>query len=200
MVYRKISYIIGCIILIISIFSCKQDPEDLGLQAEFANVQVDTLNANEHKPHKIKYLFVHCIATDPNKGRWSPQRLKAFFTDAKPKGNGWDRYGYNDYIDYSANLHEITPLDCDEYLQYNELTYNASGYNNVSIAISLEGGCEYKKGKLVPKDNFTPQQLQQLEKRITYYKQKYPWIQVRAHNEVNSGKACPVLDIKKLKI
>jgi hypothetical protein len=203
MVYRKISYIIRCTILLIfiTIAGCttKQDPEELGLQEEFAGIQIDTSSYAEHKPQRIKYLFIHCIATDPNRGRWSPLRLKSFFTDPKPKGNGWNRYGYHDYIDYNANVHEITPLDCDDLLQFNELTYNAAGYNNVSIAISLEGGCEFKNGKLIPKNNFTPQQLTELEKRIIYYKQKYPWIQVRSHNEVSS-KACPVLDIKKLKI
>lgn len=202
MAYRKISYLIRSFILLIlfiSIFSCKQDPEDLGLKAEFADVKIEKITEQEYRPRKIKYLFIHAIATDPARGRWTPYRLVTFFRDPKPKGNGWDRLGYNDYVDYDAVLHHITPFNEDDYLQYNELTYNASGYNSESIAIALEGGCEYRKGKLVPKDNFTAKQILVLEARIIELKQRYPWIKVLPHNAVSS-KACPVLDVKKLKI
>ena len=186
------------LLFILLIVSCKEryDSEDAGLQAEFSDVVLDTMTSLEHRPREIQYLFVHCIATDPSKGRWSAVRLKDFFTNER----GWDRYGYHEYIDYDGRLWTLTPLDGDTKLQWDELTYNASGYNNISIGISLEGGCEYKNGRLVAKDNFTAAQFAKMEERIKYYKQRMPNIKVLPHNAVNKSKACPSFDIKKLKI
>lgn len=202
MAYRKLSSFIFFFILLIS--SCRpaiKDPEDAGLFAEFSDVVIDTtLNRAEYKAKNIKILFVHAIATDPKKGRWSGTRLKTFFTSPKPYGNGWDRYGYNYYIDIDGKVYDITPINSNTKLEFDELTYNASGYNSVSMAISLEGGCEYKNGKLLPKDNFTPVQIKKLEELIIKYKKQIPNLQVLPHNAVNKGKACPVLDVTKLKI
>ena len=103
-------------------------------------------------------------------------------------------------VDIDGKVFDITPINSNTKLEFDELTYNASGYNSVSMAISLEGGCEYKNGKLLPKDNFTPIQIQRLEELIAKYKKQIPNLQILPHNAVNKGKACPVLDIKKLKI
>ena len=202
---NKIIFILAILLVFIGIYNIynsslliqRYDKEDAGLQAEFADVVVDTtITEAEYRAREIELLFVHAIATDPKKGRWSPVRLKDFFINER----GWDRYGYHEYIDYDGNLWTITPLDGDTKLQWDELTYNASGYNNRSIAISLEGGCEYKNGRLVAKDTFTPAQLAKAEERIKYYKQRMPNIKVLPHNAVNKSKACPSFDIKKLKI
>ena len=202
MAYRKLSSFILCISLLILSCTPKDiDKEEAGLFAEFADAVIDTtLNRAEYKAKDIKILFVHAIATDPKKGRWSGTRLKTFFTTPKPYGNGWDRYGYNYYIDIDGKVFDITPINSNTKLEFDELTYNASGYNSVSMAISLEGGCEYKNGKLLPKYNFTPIQIQRLEELIAKYKKQIPNLQILPHNAVNKGKACPVLDIKKLKI
>jgi hypothetical protein len=191
---NKLLYILFIFLLI----SCNRyDKEDAGLQAEFADVKIDTtITRAEYKPQKIKYLFVHAIATDPNKGRWTVKRLMDFFTNER----GWDRYGYHEYIDYDGRLWTLTPTNGDIFLGWDELTYNASGYNSVSMAISLEGGCEYKNGRLVAKDTFTPAQLAKLEERIKLYKAQLPGVLVLPHNAVNKSKACPSFDIKKLKI
>lgn len=191
----KLKYLF--LLLLISVFSCKEQPEDTMLQAEFADVVIDNeLTFSEHRPREIQYLFVHAIATDPFKGRWSAERLKQFFTTERK----WDRYGYHEYIDYDGRLWTLTALDGDTKLQWDELTYNASGYNNISIAISLEGGCIYKKGKLEAKDTFTPMQIAKLEERIKHYQKQVPFIKVLPHNAVNKNKACPSFDVKKLKI
>lgn len=188
---------ISLLLLITILISCKYDKEDAGLQAEFAGVQVDTtITQAEFRPREIKYLFVHAIATDPNQSRWSVERLKKFFREERK----WDKYGYHEYIDREGRVWTLTPLDSDTKIQYDELTYNASGYNSISIAISLEGGCQYVKGKLVAKDNFTPIQFQRIEERIKYYQKQVPNIKVLPHNAVNKNKACPSFDIKKLKI
>ena len=190
---NKILYILFVLLFV----SCRYDKEEAGLQAEFADVVIDTtITSAEHRPREIQYLFVHAIATDPFKGRWSAQRLKDFFTYER----GWDRYGYHEYIDYDGRLWTLTPLNGDTKLEWEELTYNASGYNNISIAISLEGGCVYKNGRLEAKDTFTPAQIAKIEERIKFYKKQVPNVKILPHNAVNKSKACPSFDIKKLKI
>lgn len=190
--------VIGLIVLnIFHVFDKRYDEEDAGLQAEFADITIDTsITKLEHRPRQIEILFIHAIATDPKKGRWSVGRLQKFFKDEKK----WDRFGYHDYIDYDGNLWIVTALDDDNKLQWKELTYNASGYNNKSIAIALEGGCEYKNGRLIAKDTFTPAQLKKAEERVKYYKSRIQNLKVLPHNAVNKNKACPSFDIKKLNI
>ena len=175
------------------------DTLDSAFYDHLSDIQEDTTLAfQDYKAKKVVYVIVHCIASDPTKKRWTAPMLKTFFTTpVKKGGRGWTKYGYNEYIDYSGNLWELTPIDCNEYVDYHELTNNASGYNSISFAISLEGGVEYKNGKIVSKDNFSEIQKQMLKSRLRAFKTKWPWVKIIPHNSV-SNKDCPVLDLEEI--
>lgn len=175
------------------------DTIDSAFYDHLSDIEEDTTLAfQDYKAKKVVYVIVHCIASDPTKKRWTAPMLKTFFTTpVKKGGRGWTKYGYNEYLDYDGNLWELTPIDCNDYVDYHELTNNASGYNSISFAISLEGGVEYKNGKIVSKDNFSDIQKQMLKSRLRAFKTKWPWVKIIPHNSV-SQKDCPVIDLDQI--
>ena len=203
----KNSLIFSIIVLSLAMFAytmvIKPKPnanlEDSAFYDHFSDITEDTtLVYQDYKAKKVKYLIVHCIASNPKKKRWTPDMLKTFFTSPVSKGGrGWNRYGYNEYLDYEGNIHELTPIDCDEFVSYSELTNNAAGYNSTSVAISLEGGVETINGKLKSVDNFSEIQKKELIRRLQHYKDRWPWIKIIGHNEV-SAKDCPVINLKEI--
>lgn len=178
--------------------SCKNKDIESSILKQHAEEVYENTTYADYTPKRIKYLIVHCSATDP-KYPWSIEKLKQFFTNPKPKGNGWDKYGYHWYITQNGIPQEMTNLDCDDYIQYSELTNNATGYNSTSIAICLEGGSHLVNKKLIDQDNFTVKQKESLSHLIAYYKSKYPWIEVIPHRSVSTtGKSCPVLNLDNI--
>lgn len=180
-------------IIIGFVFGCGNERPTPDLLISHADEAYEDLTLADASPQKIEYLIVHCSWTDP-KYHWSADRLRGFFKNEKK----WTRYGYHEYILYSGFTETLTPIDEDEYLSPDELTYNASGYNSKSIAICLEGGGEYRNGKMYDKLNFSLQQRTALKQRIEFYRCRYPNIKVIPHNLVNKSKSCPIIDIEKL--
>ena len=168
------------------------DVLESNLHEEFKDMVVDTFDLSEYRANKVKYWFVHCSATDP-KYPWSVDRLKTFFIKEKK----WSRYGYNYYITYDGVMHEMTPINWDSFVDFNELTNNAAGYNSVSFAVCLEGGSKYTNGRMIDNDNFSKEQIETLKHFIAKVKKSYPNIKIQPHNSVTK-KSCPVLDLNKV--
>lgn len=181
------------------VFSCSEK-DDFLLQKDFADVSDFSIKTSDFKKRECKWIIVHASATDPSYP-WTANRLKKFFKDQPPKGRGWSRLGYNDYIEHSGDISFITPINGDKFIDAVELTNNCSGYNSVSHAICMEGGAVKKNGKLVDQVNFTDVQLKKLSERIKYLKSIYPNAKVVPHNFLDTkGKTCPVISLKNLKL
>jgi len=180
-------------IFVLSLFfiltSCA-DSLDKNLQLEADEQVVEDLSFFEYRAKAAKYLIIHCTATDP-KYPWSAQRLTDFFK----KERKWNRLGYNYYITQDGEIHALTPINNDSIVNFDELTYNASGLNSVSFAISLEGGSQLYKGKLIDADNFTENQKISLVYLVGVIKGFAPSVKIIPHNSVNKGKSCPVMKI-----
>lgn len=175
--------------LLFIVTSCA-DSLDKNLQIEADEQVIEDISLFEYRAKEVKYLIIHCTATDP-KYPWSAQRLTDFFI----KERKWNRLGYNYYITQDGEIHALTPINEDSLVNFDELTYNASGLNSVSFAISLEGGSQLYKGILIDSDNFTENQKISLLYLVTVIKGFAPSIQVIPHNLVNKRKSCPVMKI-----
>jgi len=74
----------------------------------------------------------------------------------------------------------------------NEIAIEIAGYNSVSRHIVYAGGCD-KSGK--PKDTRTAAQKEALKRYVRDFHERFPWIRIVGHHELNPGKACPSFDV-----
>ncbi|MCJ7820636.1 MAG: hypothetical protein MUP53_05495 [Bacteroidales bacterium] len=127
----------------------------------------------------------------------SRQALPKDFLNGNPiafiKGRGWDRLGYSAMIHRNGFREILTPYNEDEYVQSDEMTWGAAGYNAVSRHIMLVGG----KGSLMRfTDHFTEDQENLLLKDIKRTILHHPDITILGHNQL-SIKRCPGFDVYK---
>lgn len=176
-------------ILILFAASCYQ-PDDYYLREEAAEMITEDYTRSEYTPRIAKYLVIHCIATDPS-FPWTVERLKNFFI----RELGWSRYGYNYYITQDGTIWDLTPINEDIYVDFDELTNGVAGYNSRIWGISLEGGVRRVGNRLVIEDNFTQEQRLSLIYLTQKIKGFHPDVEIIGHNELNNKKACPVLNI-----
>ena len=109
------------------------------------------------------------------------------------KGRGWDRLGYSEVIHRNGTNEIVTPFDEDQFVESDEMTWGASGFNAVSRHLMLVGG----KGELMSfGDHFTEDQETMLLQRIKRMILHHPDITIVGHNQL-SIKKCPGFDVYK---
>jgi N-acetylmuramoyl-L-alanine amidase len=122
----------------------------------------------------IKYLVVHCTATD-KKVRASS--LLNYWKDTL----GWKRPGYHVLIMADGSILNLTPI--------NEIANGVSGYNAVSLHVSYVGGLEV--------DDRSPEQKVALIKVLKSWKALYPNAIIQGHRDFPGvKKACPRFNAK----
>jgi N-acetylmuramoyl-L-alanine amidase len=136
----------------------------------------------------VEYIFIHCSATPEGRHH------NANDIDRWHKAKGWRGIGYHYVILIDGTIEEGRPLDTDEWLEADEVGAQAYGYNRQSIGICYIGGTD-KKGK--PKDTRTMAQTFSLNTLLLRLVQQFPKAQVKGHNEVDPGKACPSFDVQE---
>lgn len=127
----------------------------------------------------IKYIAIHCTATQPNA---SVQAIQNYW-----KSIGWKRPGYHILIDATGKAHQLAP--------FSEITNGVKGFNMETIHISYIGGID-KHGK--PMDTRTEAQKASI---LTAIKQALEWsgknLIIQGHKDFpNVNKACPSFDAK----
>jgi N-acetylmuramoyl-L-alanine amidase len=181
------------IIPLLFLASCSNDLDKQYLNAEADEQVMLDISKGDYRAREVKYLVVHCTATDPSRP-WSKQRLLDFFYNER----GWSKPGYNYYIPQGGEIDELAPINEDCIVDFDEVVYGVKGYNSVTFNISLEGGVTTKNGKLVIEDNFTLEQRISLIYLVDKIRKICPEIEVLGHRDLDRGKACPVLDIEFL--
>lgn len=91
------------------------------------------------------------------------EQVRRFHTSPRPQGRGWARVGYTDMIHLDGRIERLRPNDEDDYVDPNEITYGAMGYNHISRHIVYVGGLD-KHGK--PADTRTDPQRRALEEYV----------------------------------
>ena len=134
----------------------------------------------------------HCTATPEGMGV-SPETLKQWFMAEPPLGNGWSKVGYRTVFDLDGMADDLLmDYDMNGFIEWDEVTYGARGYNSESIHFAYVGGCDRW---MKPKDTRTPAQKRSMEYYIKNTLSYYPDIKIVGHNQVNRNKDCPSFDM-----
>jgi N-acetylmuramoyl-L-alanine amidase len=128
----------------------------------------------------IKYIVVHCTATQPNA---TLEAIRRYWKE----GRGWgDTPGYHYVIQRDG---EIVHL-----LDEEKNSNGVYGHNAESINISYIGGID-KDGK--PEDNRSSRQRHAMFDKLIELSEKYPGAQILGHRDFPGvAKACPSFDVK----
>jgi N-acetylmuramoyl-L-alanine amidase len=142
---------------------------------------------------KLKYLVIHCSATPEGRDVKARQIIK-MHTDPKPQGNGWRVPGYSKVIELDGTVVSLVGYNNDAWVQMDEVTNGAAGYNSESRHICYIGGVDKD---LKPKDTRTAAQIKALEEYCIKMKKQHPDIIIIGHTDLNPNKACPSFNVKK---
>jgi N-acetylmuramoyl-L-alanine amidase len=127
----------------------------------------------------IKYIVIHCTATQPNTTK---QAILNYWKNTLK----WKSVGYHRLIDANGVIHELA--------KYEETTNGVKGYNSNSIHFSYIGGID-EAGR--PKDTRTIKQKEILLYLIKQAKKQFPNAIVQGHRDFKGVvKACPSFDAK----
>lgn len=134
--------------------------------------------SNQKVTRKLKYLVIHCTATD--------QSAKVSSITNYWKNNlGWKSPGYHIIIKSSG---EYTVLQ-----ELQDSTNGVKGYNHNSIHVSYIGGVN-SKGKAI--DNRTQEQIKTMEHIVNAIQDKYN-LELMGHRDFpRVAKDCPSFDAK----
>ena len=128
---------------------------------------------------EINRIIVHCTAT--------PENRVVTVEDVRQwhKARGWSDIGYHIMIYLDGTVHEGRPIE--------RSGAHCKGQNKNSIGIAYVGGVDKDMN---PKDTRTEEQKEALVDMLSYYKTKYPKLEIFGHRDFSS-KACPSFDATK---
>lgn len=141
---------------------------------------------------KLKFLVIHCTDTPPGR-KVTGNDIRRWHTDPKPKGRGWSRVGYSDLIHLDGTIENLHEFDHDEYVDLDEITNGAYGFNGVSRHICYVGGSSSNS------KSFDSRTREQKDTILTYCKHmihRHPDIRIAGHNDL-SNKGCPSFNVKR---
>ena len=129
---------------------------------------------------EIKYIVIHCTATQPNTKKESI--LNYWKNTLK-----WKNVGYHRLVDANGVIHELA--------KYEQVTNGVKGFNSNSINFSYIGGIDVA-GR--PKDTRTIKQKESLLYLVKQAKKQFPNAIVQGHRDFKGVvKACPSFDVKE---
>lgn len=127
----------------------------------------------------IKYIAIHCTATQPNA---KIESILKYWRNVKK----WKSPGYHYIIEANGHITQLLPDS--------EISNGVAGFNSVTVNVSYIGGID-QNGK--PKDTRTPEQIITLEQTLRSLKKRYPLAKIQGHKDFpNVKKACPSFDVK----
>ncbi|MEG2599744.1 MAG: N-acetylmuramoyl-L-alanine amidase [Muribaculaceae bacterium] len=142
---------------------------------------------------ELEYLVIHCTATPENR-EVKASEIRAWHTAAPPKGRGWKQVGYTDLIHLDGKVERLVSNNEDGWVDTNEITNGAAGYNSVSRHVVYAGGLA-SDGKTA-KDTRTVAQKASLKKYVLDFRAKNPKAKIVGHRDLpNVNKACPSFDV-----
>lgn len=128
----------------------------------------------------IKYIVLHCTATDPHA---SVSGILRYWKD----NLGWKSPGYHFLIEANGTVHELQPIE--------KPSNGVAGYNQTSIHISYVGGIDTKG---TAKDTRTPEQIDQQVRLLKDLHMKFPSAIIQGHRDFPGvKKECPSFDVRK---
>ena len=148
---------------------------------------------------ELKCLIIHCADTPPNM-KVTAEMIRRWHMNPPPHGRGWSRPGYSDLTRRDGIIENLNEYDEDKWVQNNEITWGAKGFNGVSRHLCLAGGKD-ENGKSLPTGDFdrmlTPEQFIRLRHYVHEFIINHPECQILGHYAVNDHKTCPGFDVPK---
>jgi N-acetyl-anhydromuramyl-L-alanine amidase AmpD len=119
--------------------------------------------------------------------------IREWHLSPKPEGRGWSRVGYSDLIKRNGHIEQLQDYDEDAWVESNEITNGAKGFNGVSRHICLAGGLDLNGecyfGEFY--NFYTDAQFVSLQDYVKRFLGVHPDCQVLGHYQVNNDKVCP---------
>lgn len=107
----------------------------------------------------------------------------------KVKGNGWKQVGYYAMIGLHGTVIYLVKNNLDKYVDANEITNGAKGFNKKAIHVVYVGGLDEN---LKPKDTRTQLQQQSLVNLLFHLREIAPHAKILGHRDLPGvKKACP---------
>jgi N-acetylmuramoyl-L-alanine amidase len=123
----------------------------------------------------IKYIVIHCTATDQTA---TVESIKRYWKEKL----GWKSPGYHFIFEPDGNMTQLQHLD--------KPSNGVRGYNQQSIHLSYIGGKD--------EDDRTEAQKKSMYKMVKKLKQTYPDAEVLGHRDFPKvSKSCPRFDVKE---
>jgi N-acetylmuramoyl-L-alanine amidase len=127
----------------------------------------------------IKYIVIHCTASQPNTKK---EAILSYWKNTLK----WKTVGYHRLIDANGVIHELA--------KFEQITNGVKGYNSESIHFSYIGGID-ESGR--PKDTRTLKQKESLLYLVKQAKKQFPNAIVQGHKDFKGvAKACPSFEAK----
>lgn len=139
----------------------------------------------------LKYLVIHCTATQGGKSVTSQQIRDWHTKPASEGGRGWKQVGYTDIFHINGGVERLVQNNEDGVVDPWEITNGATGINSMSRHVVYVGGIDMK-GK--PCDTRNQAQLEAMKRYVLEFVRKNPTIKVAGHNQF-APKACPSFDV-----
>lgn len=126
----------------------------------------------------VKYIVIHCTATQPSA---TVESIQNYWRN----NLGWKSPGYHYILPANGGTKQLLPED--------KVANGVAGYNDVSVHLSYIGGVD-STGK--PLDTRTAGQLQAMKVLVKTLKAKYPNAIIQGHRDFPKvAKACPSFDV-----
>ena len=128
---------------------------------------------------KIKYIVVHCTATQPEA---KIEDIKRYWKE----NLGWRNPGYHYILERDGTVTQLLPEE--------EIANGVKGFNESSVHMSYIGGVDRKNN---PCDNRSQAQVHAIFDLIVELTERYPGAVVQGHRDFPGvAKACPSFDVK----
>lgn len=143
---------------------------------------------------ELKYLILHNAATPGTR-----EVTKADIEQWHLKERGWSRVGYSKLFQRSGNVIDFYEIDSDQWVEANEITNGATGFNSVSVHWCFAGG-KTKDGIDIfgsYKDVIVDNQFFAFKNELVEFLKYHPQVKIIGHNQVSSKK-CPGFEVSEL--
>lgn len=143
---------------------------------------------------QLKYLILHNSAT-----KGSREVTRADIEQWHLKERGWSRVGYSKIFQRGGGVVDFYEIDSDQWIEADEITNGATGFNGCSVHWCFAGGKDEKGADIFgqPEQIITPAQLIEFKRNLDAFLKYHPDVKIIGHNQV-STKLCPGFKVADL--
>jgi N-acetylmuramoyl-L-alanine amidase len=142
----------------------------------------------------LKYLILHNSATPNNR-----EVTKADIEQWHLKERGWSRVGYSKLFQRSGNVVDFYDIDSDQWIDADEITNGATGFNSISVHWCFAGGTK-KDGSVIfgrPDEIISDNQFLAFRTELNDFLKYHQEVKIIGHNQV-ANKECPGFNVSEL--